>query len=68
MKPENKKAPSKPEFFQASFSTISLIAVYLRGSIRHPSSTIESIEQTFSISRSMCQKTVRFQIIALNLH
>ena len=31
------QAPSKPEFFffQASFSAISLIAVYLRGSIRH---------------------------------
>ena len=31
------QAPSKPEFFffQASFSAISLIAVYLRGSIRY---------------------------------
>ena len=37
-------APSKPEFFfffffQASFSAISLIAVYLRGSIRYLSPT-----------------------------
>ena len=29
------QAPSKPEFFQASFSAISLIAVYLGGSIRY---------------------------------